>query len=167
MMKKNFYANKILIFTLIINLISCGGKESFDQFDSLSQDQQAIPSGSIIIASNSNGTTGPGIISIWDSEGQLDRVIYDYTKVGVGYASGIALLSDGYILAVSDSGGGASNDFLDLFDYQTPFANPINLFSSLSSGAATTYTRQMAVVTDTSQENYFAFVSESGNTITV
>ncbi len=158
-------ANLIIIIAFVsttsLGLMACGGKESFDQFDSLTQG--VIPSGSIIIASNSNGTTGPGIISVWTPEGNLDRVIYDYTKVITGYASGLALLSDGNILAVSDSGGGASNDFLDLFNYQTPFANPINLFSSLASGGATTYTRQMAVVTDSVQNYYYAFVSESGN----
>lgn len=164
-MKLSRILDKPQIFLLVVSLIfvACGGKESFDQFEHLSSQSSAIPSGSIIITSNSNGTTGPGIISIWTPAGTLDRVIYDYTKVSVGYASGISVLDNGKFMAVTDSGGGASNDSLDLFDYATPFANPISLFSTLSSGAATTYMRNMATVKSTSTNRYYSFISESGN----
>ncbi len=140
--------------------LGCSKSTVFDQLESQTA---AIPSGSIIVTSNSNGTTGPGIISIWTPTGTLDRVLYDYTKVGVGYASGVAYVSPSSLFVVSDSGGGASNDFLDLFDYFTPFANPTNLFSSLVSGAATTYVRQMALVTDTAASRHYAFISEAGS----
>ena len=72
-------------------------------------------------------------------------------------------MTDGLFLAVSDSGGGASNDFLDLFSYGTPFANPINMFSSLVSGGAATYMRQMATVKSTANGRYYAFIAESGS----
>lgn len=148
--------------TLGLLIGACSSDTGFDQ---LVAQSNVIPSGSIIITSNYNGTTGPGMISVWTPSGALDRVIYDYTKVGTGYASGIATLggTSSKLLAVTDTGGGASNDFLDLFDYYYPFANPVNLFSSLSSGAATTYMRQMALVTDYVANRYYAFISESGN----
>lgn len=152
---------KIIFGTLL--LASCSGKGSFDQYENILNNDLEIPSGSIIITSNSNGTTGPGIISVWTSAGVFDRVIYDYTRVGTGYASGLSLLPDGNMLVVSDTGGGASNDFLDLFSYHTPFATPTNLFSSLVSGGVTTYMRQTALVTDTTTNKYYAFVSESGS----
>lgn len=151
----------MMIFTFAGGvLLACNSPSGFDQ---LAATDTGIPSGSIIITSNSNGTTGPGIISVWTASGELDRVIYDYTKVTTGYASGIAYLAPNFLMAVSDTGGGASNDFLDLFNYTTPFANPTNLFSSLASGGATTYTRQMALVQASSSNQLLAFVSESGN----
>lgn len=157
-MNKRSLIPTFLVLALNFVLNGCVADSQFDQLAS-----QGIPSGSIIITSNSNGTTGPGIISVWTASGQLDRVIYDYNKVGTGYASGIAYISPDLIFAVTDTGGGASNDFLDLFNYATPFANPINLFSSLVSGGATTYMRQMALVTDSTNSRYYAFISESGS----
>lgn len=149
------------VFLLIFSaLLGCTEDTAFDQYSS--QDA-GIPSGSIIVTSNTNGTTGPGIISVWTSEGTLDRVIYDYTKAGTGFGSGVAYVAPSWLFVVSDSGGGASNDFLDLFDYFTPFANPTNLFSSLVSGGGTSYMRQMAFVTNTSTNRYYAFISESGS----
>jgi len=139
--------NAINSILFIFVLASCNGNTAFDQ-TTVAASATQIPSGSIIITSNSNGTTGPGLISVWTKTGELDRVIYDYTKVGIGYASGLAFIAPAKLFAVTDTGGGASNDFLDLFDYSLPFANPTNLFSSLVSGGATTYMRQMAMVTD-------------------
>lgn len=141
--------------------LGCSGNTPFDQL--VSTQASAIPSGSIIITSNTNGTTGPGLISVWTKDGDLDRVLYDYTKVGTGYASGLAFVAPSMLFAITDTGGGASNDFLDLFDYLTPFANPTNLFSSLASGGATTYMRQMALVTNTTTNHFNAFIAESGN----
>lgn len=148
----------LLELILVVLAVACSDK-AYDQLDSRTQ----IPSGSIIVTSNINGTTGPGLISVWTPEGELDRVIYDYTKVTTGYASGVAVISPSSILAVTDTGGSASNDFLDLFEYTTPFANPTNLFSSLSSGGNTTYMRNMAFVTDSAANRYYAFIAESGN----
>lgn len=76
-----------LIWILSFALVGCVADSQFDQLTS----QNGIPSGSIIITSNVNGTTGPGIVSVWTPDGQLDRVIYDYNKVGTGYASGMTL----------------------------------------------------------------------------
>ncbi len=160
MEKSRFFACYISLILFFSSLVGCSGNIPFDQ---LAASQSVIASGSIIITSNSNGTTGPGIISVWTSAGALDRVIYDYTKVTTGYASGIAFVAPTQIFAVTDTGGGASNDFLDLFDYSTPFANPTNLFSTLVSGGATTYMRQMALVTDVATDHYYAFIAESGS----
>lgn len=146
------------VFSTLI-LIACGG--SNQRFDLL--ESSNIPSGSIILTSNSNGTTGPGLISVWTSTGELDRVIYDYSKVTTGFASGVAFVAPSNLFVITDTGGGASNDFLDLFDYNTPFANPVNLFSTLVSGAATTYMRQMALVEDTASNQYRVYVAESGS----
>lgn len=157
---------KLSLIMMILSALlwtACGGKETFDQFEDLASSTREIPSGSIIVTSNSNGTTGPGIISVWTPSGNLDRVIYDYTKLGTGYSSGIGLLTNGLFLAVTDSGGGASNDWMDLFDYNAPLSNPVNLFGSLSSGGATTYMRQMAIVESTVSNRYYAFISEAGN----
>lgn len=148
----------ILVFTA-----GCGEQRSFDQLDAEQTVDTGIPSGSIIVTSNANGTTGPGLISVWTPTGELDRVIYDYTKVTTGYASGMAYIAPNMLIAVTDTGGGASNDFLDFFDYTTPFANPVNLFSSLVSGGATTYMRQMAMTTDSVTGRLLAFVAESGS----
>lgn len=154
--------NKITkVYLILLFIAGCTDSPEFDQLSE--QEVEAIPSGSIIITSNSNGTTGPGIISVWTPTGDLDRVLYDYTKVGVGYASGVAFVSPTQLFVVTDTGGGASNDFLDFFDYRTPFANPLSLFTSLVSGAATTYMRQMALVTDTAANRYLAFIAESGS----
>ncbi len=161
MEKSHLFTRYICLILFSASFIGCSGNIPFDQLAASQAGE--IPSGSIIITSNSNGTTGPGIISVWTAAGALDRVIYDYTKVTVGYASGIAFVPPTQIFAVTDTGGGASNDFLDLFDYSTPFANPTNLFSTLVSGAATTYMRQMALVTDTSNDRYYAFISEAGS----
>ncbi len=154
-----------LVLGLIVSTTLGCGNEALDQFSEASVEPAAIaiPSGSIIIGSNSNGAAGPGLISIWSPEGALDRVIYDYTKVTLGYASALAYVPPTSIFAVSDSGGSASNDFLDHFDYTTPLRSPFNLFSSLSSGAATTYMRQMALITDTANSRYLAFIAEAGN----
>lgn len=160
MEKSRFFACYIALILFLVSQIGCSGNIPFDQ---LAASQSVIASGSIIITSNANGTTGPGIISVWTSSGALDRVIYDYTKVTTGYASGVAFIAPTQIFAVSDTGGGASNDFLDLFEYSTPFANPTNLFSTLSSGAATTYMRQMAMVTDSVSDRYYAFIAEAGS----
>lgn len=148
-------------FTSLITLTLMGcGEKAFDQFALM---LDSIPSGSIIVASNPNGTTGPGLISVWSSDGTFDRVIYDYTKVNTGYASSVAFVAPSNIFAITDSGGSASNDFLDLFNYNAPFGNPFNLFSTLSSGGATTYMRQMALVSDVASSRYLAFIAESGN----
>lgn len=149
-----------MVYILVIFISGCSKEKVFDQ---LSAQDAGIPSGSIIITSNSNGTTGPGLVSVWTSAGALDRVIYDYTKVGLGYGSGVAYVAPSKIFVVTDTGGGASNDFLDIFDYDTPFANPISLFTSLVSGGATTYMRQMALVTDTTANRYYAFIAEAGS----
>ncbi len=147
-------------FLILIFTAGCGEQPTFDQLEAQSV---GIPSGSIIVTSNVNGTTGPGLISIWTPAGELDRVIYDYTKVTTGYASGLAYIAPNLLIAVTDTGGSASNDFLDLFDYNVPFANPVNLFSSLASGGAGTYMRQLALTTDTTTGQLLAFVAESGN----
>ena len=152
--------NITIVLSAIFILLGCSNETVFDQLNSQGL---AIPSGSIIVTSNSNGTTGPGLISVWTSAGALDRVIYDYTKVGLGYASGVSYIAPSSLFVVTDTGGGASNDFLDLFDYHTPFANPTSLFTSLVSGAATTYMRQMAMYTDTAANRYYAFISEAGS----
>lgn len=154
--------NKPTVIFLFLSIIGCGASEnSFDQLGSNTATE--IPSGSVIISSNNNGTTGPGLITVWKPDGEFDRVIYDYTKVTTGYASGLAFVSPSKIFAITDTGGGASNDFLDLFDYFTPFANPINLFSNLASGGATTYMRSMALVTNSSLNQHYVFVAEAGN----
>jgi hypothetical protein len=153
--------SRVGLILFSISLLGCSGDTPFDQL--VAAQASAIPSGSILITSNANGTTGPGLISVWSKDGELDRVIYDYTKVGTGYASSLAFVKPSQLFAVTDTGGGASNDFLDLFDYLSPFANPTNLFSSLSSGAANSYMRQMALITDHVTNRYFAFVAEAGN----
>lgn len=158
-MDRRFINPIYLILVLSLTLSGCTADSQFDQLT----EEGGIPSGSIIITSNANGTTGPGIVSVWTADGRLDRVIYDYTKVGTGYASGIAYVAPNLIFSVTDTGGGASNDFLDLFNYSTPFANPTNLFSSLVSGGATTYMRQLAMVTDTTNNRYYAFIAEAGS----
>jgi hypothetical protein len=157
-----FEAFKFVKIALLISMFTagCGEQPTFDQLEAQSS---GIPSGSIIVTSNANGAAGPGLISVWTPSGELDRVIYDYTKVTTGYASGLAYIAPNMLLAVTDTGGSASNDFLDFFDYDTPFANPVNLFSSLVSGGAGTYMRQMAMTVDATTGRRLAFVSESGS----
>lgn len=140
-------------------LVSCSESGSFNQLES---SLQAIPSGSLIITSNLNGTTGPGLISIWTSQGILDRVIYDYTKNGAGFASGVGLLSGGYFIVTSEAGGNPSYDYLDLFNYSSPMSAPIHLFSTLYSGGWSTYLRQMIVIQNSSTNHYYIFATESG-----
>ncbi len=150
-----------LLLSVGFVLSSCQENSSFDQ---LNQGLlNPIPSGSIIVTSNINGTYGPGIISIWTPLGTLDRVIYDYTKNGIGFASGIGLLSNGYFLAVSPSGRNGSYDSLDLFNYYAPMAAPLSVFSSFYSAGGSIYLRNMALVQNIPTNRYYAFVAETGS----
>lgn len=144
-------------------LLGCSGSKSF--VDSLPDPVVglSLPSGTILVASNSNGAAGPGLLAALNPDGTLNRLLYDYTKNTTGFTSGLALLPNGYLLGISDSGGTTSNDSLDLFNFFAPGANPTSLFTGLNAGGAGSYMRAMAFAENTSTGRYLVFVSEQGN----
>jgi hypothetical protein len=132
-------------------LSSCEGNESLDL--------AGTSSGAIIVTTvATDPSTGPGMVTQYDSSGGFVRVLKDYYSTGTSFATGSAFVPPESVLVMVES----TLDVGDLFNARTGEAQNSVIFNSNISGAPV---RQITY--NPSEDAAYILETQAGNTGTI
>lgn len=134
-----------------ILLISCEGNKSLDL--------SGTASGSVIVTTvATDPSTGPGMVTQFDSSGGFVRVLKDYYSTGTSFATGSAFVPPEDVLIMVES----TLDVGDLFNARTGAVQSSVIFNSNISG---TPVRQIAY--NPTEDAVYILETQAGNTGTI
>ena len=144
---------KIFLFFGFISLLSCSEAENPVDL------QGRVPSKSIVVTTvTTDPSTGPGLVTYFESNGSVIRTLKDYFSTGTGFATGSAFVPPDSVLVMVEN----TLDVADLFNLRTGESRNSVLFSSFLSGAPV---RQIAY--SESEDAAYILEVQAGNTGTI